>query len=78
MIDAKIQPVTRAETLALITTRGRMTRHDYMTATGLSRGSADQMFAVLQSLGQIEPCGREHGPDGKWWRTQFRAIGSKA
>ena len=57
MIDAKIQPVTRAEALALITTRGRMTRHDYMTATGL---------------------GREHGPDGKWWRTQFRAIWGKA
>lgn len=43
MIDANIQPVTRAEALALITTRGR-----------------------------------EHGPDGKWRRTQFRAIVGEA
>lgn len=78
MIDGKITPVTRAKALALITARGRMTRHDYMTATGLSRGSADQMFAELQARSQIEACGREHGPDGKWWRTQFRAIRSQA
>lgn len=78
MTAATVIPVTRAEALALITARGRMTRHDYMTATSLSRGSADKMFALLLALGQIEPCGREHGPDGKWWRTQFRAIGGAA
>ena len=74
MIDAKIQPVTCAEALALITTRGRMTRHDLAAATGCSQRSADQMFAVLHALEQIKPCGHERTPGRKTWRMQFCAT----
>lgn len=73
-MTAATKPVTRAETLALITARGRMTRHDLTVATGCSQRSADQMFAILHELEQIKPCGHERTPGRRTWRMQFCAT----
>ena len=73
-MNSRNTPVTRTEALALITARGRMTRHDLTIATGCSQRSADQMFAVLHALEQIKPCGHERTPGRKTWRMQFCAT----
>lgn len=55
-----------------------MTRHALMQRTGCSRHSADQMISMLQAARLVEPCGRERGMDGKWWRTVFRVRAEAA
>lgn len=68
---AKRQPCRRMEVLALLDSP--MTRNAIGEALGIGYDGAADHVAVLQALNLIEPCGREHGPDGKWWRTKFRA-----
>ena len=63
---------------ALLALSEPMTRHTLADRLGCSYDSASQYVAKLQAERKIEPCGTESGPDGKWWRTQFRAIGGRA
>lgn len=63
---------------ALLALSEPMTRHTLADRLGCSYDSAAQYVAQLQAARKIEPCGTESGQNGKWWRTQFRAIGGKA
>lgn len=65
-------PVERLRVLALL--KIPMTRHQIADIMGCSYDSATQFVAQLQAERKIEPCGLEHGPNGKWWRTKFKAV----
>ena len=66
-------PLDRGAVLELLRAEP-MTRHALTERTGCSRRSADQMIGLLLALGLVEPCGRERGVCGKWWRVVFRAT----